>query len=32
MKVSGHSKANTDNLVERLELLILETKSRHAGL
>ena len=29
---SSHSKANPNNLIERLELIILETKEGHDGL
>ena len=32
IEASGVSKANPNNLIERLELLILETKAGHDGL
>ena len=32
IEASGISKANLKNLIERLELLILETKAGHDGL
>ena len=32
IEASGHSKADPNNLIERLELLILETKAGHDGL
>ena len=32
MEASGHSKADPNNLIGRLELLILESKTGHDGL